>query len=274
MTEYDRMFLMENKRKTVGLALGSGADKGMAHIGVIKTLIKNNIPIDYISGTSIGAVVAAYYALFLEVDSLEQLFKENTKSRLLNFWNLGLKNSIFTNKKFYNLMRYNLFSGLTFEDTKIPLRIPATNLDNGKEVVFKEGNILSAVLPSMSIPGVFPVVKNGDTDLVDGGLLDAVPVDLLEEFNPDVVIAVDLYHFDLEPKENYSMNDVLNRTYKIYISNLSRICLDDNKKSCLVLRPQVKEKIASISFKNIDEKINSGVIETEKNLERIKELLK
>ena len=66
---------MENKRKTVGLALGSGADKGMAHIGVIKTLLKNDIPIDYISGTSIGAIVAAYYALFLEVDSLEHIFK-------------------------------------------------------------------------------------------------------------------------------------------------------------------------------------------------------
>ena len=265
---------MENKRKTVGLALGSGADKGMAHIGVIKTLLKNNIPIDYISGTSIGAVVAAYYALFLEVDSLEQIFKANTKSKLLNFWNLGLKSSIFTNKKFYNLMRYNLFSGLTFEDTKIPLRIPATNLDDGKKIIFKEGSILSAVLPSISIPGVFPVVKIGNADLVDGGLLDAVPADLLDEFKPDIIIAVDLYHYDLEPKENYTMNDVLMRTYKIYISNLSRVCINENEKSCLVLRPQIKEKIASINFKNIDEKINSGVIETEKNIEKIKELLK
>ena len=266
--------MTEQKRKTVGLALGSGSDKGMAHIGVIKTLLKNNIPIDYISGTSIGAIVAAYYALFLEVDSLEQIFKENTKSKLLNIWGLGLKNSIFSNKKFYNLMRYNLFSGLTFEDTKIPLRIPATNLDDGKEIIFKEGSILSAVLPSISIPGVFPVIKIGEADLVDGGLIDAVPVDLLKEFNPDIIIAVDLYHYKLEPKENYTMNDVIARTYKIYISNLTKICLDENKKSCLVLRPQMKEKIESINFKNIDEKINSGIIETEKNIERIKELLK
>ena len=70
------------------------------------------------------------------------------------------------------------------------------------------------------------------------------------------------------------MNDVLNRTYKIYISNLSRICLDENQKSCLVLRPEMKEKFASVNFKNIDEKINAGVIETEKNIERMKELLK
>jgi len=267
-------FMSEQKRKTVGLALGSGADKGLAHIGVIKTLLKNNIPIDYISGASIGAVVAAYYALFLEVDSLEQVFKDNTKSIPLNIFNLGLKNSIFTNKKFYNLMRYNLFSGLSFEDTMIPLRIPATNLDDGKKVVFKEGKILDAVLPSISIPGVFPVVKNGNRHLVDGGLVDAVPVDLLEEFKPDIVIAVDLYHYQLEPKENYNMNDVLTRTYKIYISNLTKICLNEDGKNCVILRPQMKEKLASIDFKNMDEKINSGIIETEKNIEKIKELLK
>ena len=112
-------------------------------------------------------------------------------------------------------MKYNLFSGLSFDDTKIPLRIPATNLDDGKKVVFKDGPILSAVLPSISIPGIFPVVKNGDADLVDGGLVDAVPVDLLEEFKPDIIIAVDLYHYDLKPKENYKINDVLDRTYKI-----------------------------------------------------------
>ena len=67
--------MSEQKRKTVGLALGSGSDRGMAHIGVIKTLLKHNIPIDYISGTSIGAIVGAYYAIHGEVDGLEKTFK-------------------------------------------------------------------------------------------------------------------------------------------------------------------------------------------------------
>ena len=67
--------MTEQKRKTVGLALGSGSDRGMSHIGVIKTLLKHNIPIDYISGASIGAIVGAYYALYGEIDGLEKTFK-------------------------------------------------------------------------------------------------------------------------------------------------------------------------------------------------------
>jgi NTE family protein len=265
----------EQNRKTVGLALGSGSDRGIAHIGVIQTLLKNNIPIDYISGTSIGSIIGAYYSLFLEVDSLEQIFRCITKKKLVNIFSFGLfkENSILNNKKFFNIIKYELFSGLSFDDTKIPLRIPATNLDNGEKVVFKEGKISDAVLSSISIPGVLPVVKIGKADLVDGGLVDAIPVDLLQEFKPDIIIAVDLYNYELKPKDNYKISDVLDRSYKIFMSNLSKNSLDENDKNCIVIKPDMENEIGKLSFKDIDKKIQAGVLSTKLKIEEIKKLL-
>ena len=269
--------MTEQKRKTVGLALGSGSDRGMSHIGVIKTLLKHNIPIDYISGTSIGAIVGAYYALHGEVDGLEKTFK-NIMARPWYLFDFNFKGPNFiSNKKIYNMLSYNFYREKTFADTKIPLRISATDIDIGNQHVFKDGKIIDAVISSMSIPGIFPPCEIDGKHLVDGGLSNAIPVDLLSEFNPDVVIAVDLYNTKLSPLPKYNIKSILNRTYQIYISKLSEFSkrgFCDHCKNFIILNPDTNESINDLlTFKNIDRNIKIGINETESKIEEIKQLL-
>jgi len=268
---------MDNKRKTVGLILGSGADRGMAHIGVIKTLLKHNIRIDYISGSSIGAVIGAYFALHLEVDNLERIIKAVMKSNPFNFLDFNfLKPSIIKGEKFYNLMKYNLYGEKTFKDTKIPLRINATNLDSGDSYVFNDGKIIDAVIPSMTIPGIFPIIEEKDAHLIDGGLSDAIPSNLLNEFKPDLVIAVDLYSSKMGKLQKYDIKSIFNRVYQIYITRLSKLSikeLKNNCEKCIILNPQTNETFESLTFKNIDRNIKIGMEETENQIEEIKKML-
>ena len=267
---------MEQKRKTVGLALGSGSDRGMAHIGVIKTLLKNNIPIDYISGTSIGAVVGAYYALHGEVDGLERAFKSvMTKPWYLLDFDFKEPNFL-SNKNIYNLLKLNFYDDMTFADTKIPFRTSATDVDTGKSYIFKEGKIVDAVVSSMSLPGILNPFEIDGKHLVDGGLSNAIPTDLLVEFKPDVIIAVDLYNTKIEPLEKYNLATVLNRVYQIYISKLSEFSKQNFCKYCknyIVINPDTKENLSSLTFKNIEKNIKIGTDETESKMEEIKKLL-
>jgi NTE family protein len=266
---------MTEKRKTVGLVLGSGSDRGMAHIGVIKTLLKNNIPIDYISGTSIGAVVGAYYALHGEVDGLEKTFKAVMKKPwyLLDF-NFQKPNFL-SNRNIYNLLKLNFYDDMAFADTKIPLRIPATDIDTSNQYIFKEGKIVDAVVSSMSLPGILPPFEIDGKHLVDGGLSNAIPVDLLAEFKPDLIIAVDLYNTKMTPLPKYDIPSVINRTYQIYISKLSEFSKKnfcDTCKNYIVINPDTNETLGSIAFRNIEKNIKIGEEETERNIEEIKKL--
>jgi NTE family protein len=264
---------MEQKsRKTVGLILGSGGGRGMAHIGVIKTLQKYNIPIDYISGSSIGAVIGAYYALNLEVDSIEKIFKSIFKKP---FWLLDFKtkNSFIGNKKIFQLMKYNLYGEKTFDDTKIPLRIASTNIDSGDSYIFNNGKIVDAVIPSMTIPGILPIVEKDNMHLVDGGLSNALPIKpLIQEFNPDVLIIVDLYTPKLKPLKNYSIKSIFDRVYKLYISKLSKINIIDCDREHIILNPDTDENFENLTFKNIDKNIKIGEDEVEEKIEEIKKL--
>ena len=267
--------MVEQKRKTVGLALGSGSDRGMAHIGVIKTLLKHNIPIDYISGTSIGAIVGAYYALYGEIDGLEKTFK-NILSRPWYLLDFSFKKPNFiSNKNIYNMLSYNFYRNKTFADTKIPLRINATDIDSSNQYIFNEGKIVDAVISSMSIPGIFPPCEISGKYLVDGGLSNAIPVDLLSEFKPDVVIAVDLYNTKMEPLQKRNLKSIINRTYQIYMSKLSEFSKQNFCKYCknyMVLNPDTKENLSDLPFKNIEKNIQIGIDETESKIEEIKKL--
>lgn len=262
----------QNKRKTVGLVLGSGGGRGLAHIGVIRTLLKHNIPIDYISGSSIGAVVGAYFALNLEVENLEKIFKSMMK-RPLWLFGFNLKTKSFINSKnIYEIMKYNFYGEKTFSDTKIPLRINATDIDSGESYIFKEGKIIDAVIPSMTIPGILPIIEKDNKHFVDGGLSNAIPANLLKEFKPDVMIMVDLYNTKIKPLDNYGLKSIFDRVYKIYISKLSEFSKKSFEGNYIILNPDTNEKFENLTFKNIEKNIKIGEEETENKIEEIKRL--
>ncbi|WP_083511637.1 patatin-like phospholipase family protein [Alicyclobacillus acidiphilus] len=173
----------------VGLALGSGGAKGFAHIGVITALVDHGIPIDAISGSSMGALVGAVYAMGASPGMMRGLAVGLKRRHWLDLTvpKMGLIQGDRVREVVALMTRHG-----RFEDTKIPLSIVATDLVQRKLVVFREGIIADAVRASISIPGVFvPVVRDGAV-YVDGGVIERVPVQSAWDLGADVVIGVDV----------------------------------------------------------------------------------
>lgn len=216
------------ERKKVGVVLGGGGAKGVAHIGVLKVLEEAGIPIDYIAGTSMGAIVGGLYAIGYtpaEIDSMviaqdwTMLLSDRVKRSNLSFaekenaerYILSLpfgtekKDRVISGMiKGQNLQ--NLFSNLTigyhdsidFNSFNIPFACVAVNVVDGKDYVFRKGSLPLAMRASMAIPAVFAPVRMDSTVLVDGGLNDNFPVDVVLGMGADVVIGVDLGTSDLK----------------------------------------------------------------------------
>ncbi len=212
-------------RKKIGLALGAGAAKGIAHIGVIKELEKNNIAIDYIAGTSIGSVVGGLYALTKDIKMIEDLaYSSDYKDMFNAFFDPSLKSSIFKGEKVLNLLDGYIGRNTLIQDTKIPFAAIATDLNTAQPVVLKEGNLLEAIRASISIPLLLRPVKYNDMVLIDGGNTNPVPVNVVREMGAQKVIAVNLYSEKFPRKldiEKLSFIDVISAMIDISLYNSS-----------------------------------------------------
>lgn len=179
--------------KRIALALDSGSAKGMAHIGVIEELESKGYTVTAVAGTSMGAVVAAYYSLG-KLDILKNwLLSLNKKSTFLTL-DFSLSGGFIGGKKLMQAFEEHLGSA-EFKDTKIPLFITATNLDTGKEHIFNEGPIIHAIRASISVPGVMrPYFYNGNY-FVDGAVTNPLPVDILHNNKFKNIVAVHLHEY-------------------------------------------------------------------------------
>lgn len=177
------------KRKKVGLALGSGGAKGAALVGVLKVLEKNKIPIDVISGSSIGSAVGALYAYKPDAKELEKITRETPWRKLLDY--TFPKKGLIKGEEFEKFLRKKLDDS-SFEDLKIPLHVSTFDLEQKREVIFSKGDVTRAVRASCSIPGAFIPVIMKDQLLVDGGIVDPLPVQALRKAGCDIVIGVNL----------------------------------------------------------------------------------
>lgn len=183
------------KRRTIGLALGSGSARGWAHIGIIRALEEAGIAIDCIAGTSIGALVGAVYASE-NIEKLEESVVALDRKRVAGLVDIVFPRSgLIDGKKINNFIQSHI-EERNIEELPIPFRAVSTNLANGHEYIFKDGSIIEAVRASISIPGVFRPVRRDDILLVDGGIVNPVPVNVLRDMGADFIIAVDLNHDD------------------------------------------------------------------------------
>jgi len=177
----------------IGLALGSGSARGWAHIGVIQALDEIGIDIDYIAGTSIGSVVGSVFAAG-NINALEEVAVQLDWKQIAHLFDVVLpKSGLIDGKKVAGFVRNHLRE-LNIEELPIPFCAVSTDLSTGDEVVIREGDIIEAVRASISIPGIFTPVRNNGRILVDGGLVNPVPVSVVKEMGADFVIAVDLSH--------------------------------------------------------------------------------
>ena len=188
----------------VGLALGSGAARGWAHIGIIQALESLGIEIEVVSGCSIGSYVGAAYCSG-KLPELSEWASSLTEWQVLSLMGVGLyKGGLASGQKVFQALK-NDFSLPTFEQLDKPLGVVATDLYSGKEVSFIEGQIDDAVRASCAIPALFPPQSYGDRWLVDGAVVNPVPVNLCRQLGADFIIAVNLssdYRPDVPEEEN------------------------------------------------------------------------
>ncbi|HEV8574409.1 MAG TPA: patatin-like phospholipase family protein [Dehalococcoidia bacterium] len=175
-------------RTSVGLALGAGAAKGFAHIGVLQTLEEHHIPIDYIAGCSIGAIVGAMYAGGLSFEEIEE--RMQGADRKVRRWHLPLR-SVWSDAGLKGMLRARDPTA-RFRDLQTPFAVVATDVTTGREIVIRKGLVWRAVLASASVPGIFPPALVSKRHLVDGGLVNPVPSQTARALGADIVIAVDL----------------------------------------------------------------------------------
>lgn len=173
------------------LALGGGGSRGVAHLGVIKTLIENEVEINGIAGTSIGSIVGSIFALGTPIEEMIEIFNKVDQTKLFGF-PFSDGPGLLGYKGVREFLKFTV-GDKTFEDTIIPLRIVSTDLRTNQVEYLTEGKITDAILSSIAIPGVFPPVMQGQRIYVDGGLMDPVPVRAARLLDlPGKIIAVTL----------------------------------------------------------------------------------
>lgn len=191
-----RFLSRELTGKLVGLALGSGAAFGFAHVGVLRVLEREQIQIDMIAGSSIGALIGALWAGGFDSNALEQialsLDKKSTFLKLIGFQDFSLPHHGFFKGDQISRFLRSYFGHKTFRMLNIPVKIVASNLFTGEEVIFDEGDVVDAVRASVSIPGIFRPVRLRNQYLIDGGVIDPLPVKILSRYGVKKIIAVNV----------------------------------------------------------------------------------
>ena len=191
-------------RPKVGLVLGGGGAKGATHVGVLKVIEDVGVPIDYIAGTSIGSIVGGLYSVGYSVEQLDSLFRNE------DWVDLFATGSVL--ELLENMVGPN--DSIDFDQLPIPFRCVAYDVKAHKEVVLRSGRLAQAMRASMAIPGAFKPVRVNGMLLVDGGVMNNLPVDVVRDMGADIVIAVDLQQKkhetrDFSLKESFGIGGLL-----------------------------------------------------------------
>lgn len=260
--------------KKVGLALGSGGFKGLAHIGVLKVLTAEGIPIDFLAGSSAGAIAAAYFAVHREIESLERLalgMKKMDFARLVDL--ISPKKALIKGKKIRRFLD-ELFEEKSFSQLEIPLTIVTTDLRTGREVCLTSGDVAEAVMASMTMPGALPPVSVGKGLLVDGAVVNPTPVDVIRKMGADVVIGVDLTMVGKAHLYEPNVVETLLRTFDILRTQTAKLAAARLGKNFVIIKPKINGGLGLRGYwERREEMVAEGERAARKALPRIKKLL-
>lgn len=241
-------------RKKVGLALGAGSTKGFAHIGVLQVLQENNIPIDMISGCSMGAIIGSFYAVGCDMYMLEKYIETLNLRHYLDIRN-PLTGGFIRGESLQEILKV-FTHRKTFAETNIPFCCVAVDAACGRLDVLEEGLLHEAVRASMSIPAIFePYTCNGKT-YIDGGVLDRVPCKALRDRGMDVVIGVDVgYHGGETDVSGMNAYQLMNHTIRIMQWQINRLW---QEAADMILVPEVLFVTGHFQMDKIRECIAEG----------------
>ncbi|MFH1904823.1 MAG: patatin-like phospholipase family protein [bacterium] len=242
--------------KKIGLALGGGAARGLAHIGVLKALVENNIPVDMIAGTSIGALVGACFAKDGEINTLEEIVLniDWRQLALLLDPNLAILKKGFIHGEKIKELLCSIIGDIEFKDLKIPFKVIATDIITGGEVVIDSGSVAEAVRASISIPVIFTPVKFENRFLVDGSIVNPVPVNIVRNMGAEFAIACNVIPEPQKRGRNHTRNKSMAKSTKKIDPNTPNI-IDVLMHSFYIM----EYKIAVLELKKADIIINPEV---------------
>lgn len=238
---------MAARHPRVGIALGAGSARGWAHIGVLQALRKAGIAPEAVCGTSIGALVGAVYADD-RLDELEEWVSSLTWRKVMGFFDIGFSSGLLKGSKLFAFLRGGLLDK-DIEQLRRPFAAVATDLGNGREVWFRSGPVADAVRASIATPGLFTPFRDGERLLVDGALVNPVPVSLARAMDAEFVIAVDLSsslvgRYARAPREKSSkgpgMVEVMTGSLYIMSARINRSRLAGEPADALI-RPRLGE---------------------------------
>ena len=228
------------KNYKIGIALGGGAARGYAHIGVLNAIDELNIPISYVAGTSIGSFIGALYAsgnlktFEKEVRSRNSFMKDVLFKLDPVFPKLSIMNGNEVIRIFKEITDIN-----TFEELNIPLTTVATDIVNNVKIESNKGDLINAIKASIAIPGVLTPTYVNDNLCVDGGLIDPVPLQSIIDMGANRTIAVNLYGLQTSKKKDnkYNIVDIVDRSAKIILNNVTHLSFKNNEPNILVEPP-------------------------------------
>ena len=268
----------------IGLALSGGGVRGLAHIGVLKVLERENIPVHLLTATSMGGLIGAAYAAGLSASELEtEALRLSNVRQLLPLLDLSSpRRGLFQGNRFAEYIARQ-FGERSFDQLRFPLALVAVDINAGERVILQEGSVLAAVRATSAVPGLFPPVKRGDQLLVDGGVLDNLPADVARELGAEVVIAVDvssdeqtiepLYHSRLVPPGLADTINVLWRTMLVMSREANRRSLEFGRPD-LLIRPPIPSGVTILTgLRRAGEIISAGEKAMVRALPHLKEIL-
>ena len=262
------------RKRKVGLALSGGAARGLAHIGVLEVLEKEGIPVDMIAGSSAGALVGGLYAQGKAVSEIKDLAID-LGSKKFSFWVAPTlpRSGLTQGRKIRNVL-VSAIGDTKFRDLKLPFACVAADIETGEEIVINQGSVLEGVRASISIPIIFTVVKWKGRYLVDGSLVNPVPVSVVKEMGADFIIAVnaipDTSKKADQPGKEPNIFNVIMQTIHIASHQVAEYSLSG---ADVVIEPQVTH-IASMDFHRGQDCILQGEIATQASIPEIKRKLR
>jgi len=297
---------MSKKRPKIALVLGGGGSRGLAHIGVLRVLERENIPINSIVATSMGSIIGVFYALGMKPDELGESIQQvmsNAESPT-QAWRRFVVSSL--NRQIESRKQLNKYlEGKTFADLQIPVTAMAVDMISGDEVAINQGPLIPAILASIGVPGVFPPVPIGDQQLLDGGVIDSLATHVafsqMAEHGTDAIIAVDIYpELTAGDPWNDPLSDIIGlqlppswfksvkfdgeqdvvvpnmfsaiwRSVRVMTWHLHQKRLAEHPPD-VYMRPAV-EHYGSLDFKDLQGPIEAGEAEAEKHVEALRALV-
>jgi len=258
-----------SRNPLLGLALGGGGARGFAHIGVLKILEADGIKPQLLSGTSMGAAIAAMYAGGMSANEIEvEAIRMGSVSNLGNMVklldsDLAKLSHVISNSAVQEYLLGLLQGKKDFSELQIPLAVAAVDVMHARDIALQDGNLLEAVCASMALPGIIEPLKKDGMFLVDGGSLNNVPADLVDSMGAEVVVAVDVSpdvtNMDFWSEQHMPGIAVANwRTNAIMVSNFTAAKLR-KARTDVIIRPKINPQITTLSgFKYVKELVDAG----------------